>query len=106
MDIDYELDAITREYTAYFPECLFVSQSEAASEFSHEDNTRLLSHIRMTTREGSELKISVSGAGWFLVGQNSYFPTFEALMNTESPEFSRTFANSLTNKLNALAELQ
>lgn len=103
MDTEYELRAISTEYKSYFPELLLVIRPELSLTTNESSNP---SHILLTTKEGRKLKITVAIGGWSVIGQTEYFPTFEALMNTESPQFSQTFANSLTSKLNALASLQ
>lgn len=104
MDTHYELSVIAAEYESYFPECILMLETC----FAHNkgSNKSPPSHIRITTQEGHQIKVSVVVAGWHVVGKDVYFDTFEALMNSESPAFSRTFASKLTGKLDALAKLQ
>lgn len=91
MDTNFELRALASEYKSYFPECVLHLDSQPG-------------YIQITTEEGKHLKVGVSQAGWHILGTNTYFQTFEALLNRESPGFSRSFANSLSAKLSALAE--
>lgn len=113
MDIDHELSAIATEYESFFPECVLVLTTFLASNLDFTPRGRSSpSHIRVTTQEGEKLKVSVTVAGWFVLGsvlgsvlgKYTYFHSFEALMNAKSPKFSQSFANSLTSKLNALAQ--
>lgn len=103
MDTDHELSVIASEYESYFPECILLLETRTPHKLGC-SNSRS-SHIRITTQEGQQLNVSVAEAGWYVNGKN-YFHNFEALMNSESPAFSRTFANTLTGKLDALAQLQ
>lgn len=102
MNVDRELSAIAAEYESYFPECSLVLRTCLRNT----PDSTTLSHLRITTKEGTKLQVSVTVGGWFVVGKEAYYQTFEALMNNESPLFCQTFANSLTSKLNALAQSQ
>ncbi|SGZ47206.1 CIC11C00000001121 [Sungouiella intermedia] len=109
MDTDHELTVIASEYESYFPDCVLMLQTttphKTQSSTDAPQNSRSApSHIRITTQEGRQLKVTVAVAGWYVCGKDVYYHNFEALMNNESPAFARTFANTLTGKLQALAK--
>lgn len=93
MFVETELRAIASEYGSYFPRLeLRTSSSEL--------------YLHITTKEEKTLRVSVCESGWFLLGGERFFQTFEALMDTELPKFRSTFAGELSDKLAALAETQ
>lgn len=99
MDIDNELSAIQREYVSYFSKCELVLASNKNVYYPLRSTP---SHLHIITKDGKNIRVTVSVAGWSLVDENSYFLTFEALMNNESPAFYLTFADNLSKKLEAL----
>lgn len=99
MDIETELTTIQREYASYFSQCVYVAESAKKAYYPLRSTS---SHLHIITKEGKELKVTVSVAGWCVVDENTRFQTFEALMNHESPAFCLTFADNLTKKLEAL----
>lgn len=99
MDADNELTVIQREYESYFSKCAFVPASTQKAYYPLRSSP---SHLHIVTKEGNNIQVTVSVAGWGLVGDRTLFLTFEALMNRESPAFCRTFADNLSQKLLAL----
>lgn len=95
MLLQEDLKQIASEYKSYFPVISLVEKDQKILS--------TIGHIELETLEGKKLSISVSERGWFILGSNKYYDTFEALMNTHSAGFRDTFANDLFDKLLKIA---
>lgn len=100
-----ELTAIYEEYKFFFPLCELNVAKPSITIDSDDVYARMLSRdknfIRIKTSEGTEFRVSVEVAGWFVLKEKHY-ETFEALMMELSPSFQARHAGELTSKLQDL----
>lgn len=99
MDVESELRSIQREYAEYFSLCTFVSTFTNNAYYPLQSTP---SHLHVITRDIYDIRVTVCVAGWYVIEEETYFPTFEALMNHKSPAFQKSFADTLFLKLQAL----
>uniref|UniRef100_A0A060TBI3 ARAD1B15972p n=1 Tax=Blastobotrys adeninivorans TaxID=409370 RepID=A0A060TBI3_BLAAD len=61
--------------------------------------------IFIETKEGKQLRVGYSKAGWNVKGTEDVYETIEALLMDQSPAFGKLFHGALTDKLKALEGL-
>lgn len=97
-----ELKTIYQEYKDFFPQIEIKLASGLLANLGDGIISNRTSHLKITTEESKTFKVSVDLKGWFIIGREESFETFETLMNQVSSSFSKSFGGKLIEKLNLL----
>lgn len=99
-----ELKTIYQEYIDFFPSIELKLTTGLLASINDAILSNRTSHLKITTSENTTFKISVDLKGWFVIGKEDCYETFETLMGQISPLFSKSFGHQLTTKLMSLQQ--